>query len=248
MSRKPKSPDIAVDAASRAPNPPVHGSFDRAMHVHKGDLTQRAHGLLIVSIKPAPCPTVVTLEMNPTGRLNVYDAHCAPDMHHAGQFGEEIVLPLLKQRHGESHYSRSFVLLVPAAPSLGDMTDAWSMQFCVAMEECRGQIRFVDPSMQIQGLAAAERFITGSADSPFDSSPKLLICEKNAKMLITALSDEYRYAEDSQGRQVPEISHPHSDLAAAFHHGCLFAERRGAIGRTNEQSRSVVMEGAAGWA
>ena len=247
MNQATKSPSTAAAAESHIRGMPVHASFDQSKHVHEGELTQRALGLLIVSIKPAPNPAVVIMEMNPVGRLNVYDAQHAPDMN-ATQFGHELVLPLLKQRHGESFHSRSFVLLVPFAPSPGDMSDAWSMQFSVAMEEYRGQIRPVDPEMQIQGLAAAERFITGSVDSPFTPGPRLLICQKNAHMLITALSDGYRYIEDKQGGQVPEISHPHSDVVAAFHHGCMFAERRGPIGRTNEQSRPVVMENAVGWA
>ena len=247
MSHPPSNPGAEADDASLAQGAPVYASFDPSMHVHEGELTLRALGLLIVSIKPAPNPAVVIMEMNPVGRLNVYDAQCAPGMH-ARQFGQELVLPLLKQRHGESFHPRSFVLLVPFAPSPGDMSDAWSMQFGVAMEEYRGQIRPVDPEMQIQGLAAAERFITGSVDSPFTSGPRLLICQKNAHMLITALSDGYRYIEDNQGGQVPEMSHPDSDVAEAFHHGCLFAERRGPVGRTTGLSRPVVMDGAAGWA
>ena len=237
----------AAAAESHIRGVPVHASFDRSKHVHGGELTLRALGLLIVSIKPAPNPAVVIMEMNPVGRLNVYDAQCKPDMH-ARQFGQELVLPLLKQRHSESLHSRAFVLLIPIAPNPGDMTDAWSTLFCIAMEEYREQIRSVDPSMQIEGLAAAENFITGSVDSPFSQGPRLLICEKNAQMLITALSDGYRWTEDDQGRQVPEMSHPDSDIAEAFHHGCLFAARRGPIGRTNEHSRPVVMESAAGWA
>lgn len=246
MDQTTKNPNAEVDAASHAQGMPVHSSFDPERHVHKGELTQRARGLLIASIKPAPYPAVVIMEMNPVGRLNVYNADCAPDMN-AEQFGHELVVPLLMQHHGESYQSRWFVLLVPFTQNPGDMTDAWSMQFCVAMEEYRGQIRPVDPGMQIQGLAAAERFITG-VDSAFYPGPKLLICDKHAHKLITALSDGYRWTEDDQGRQFPDRSHPHGDLVAAFHHGCLFAERRGAIGRTNEQSRSVVMENAVGWA
>ena len=163
MSHPPSNPGAEADDASLAQGAPVYASFDPSKHVHDGELTLRALGLLIVSIKPAPNPAVVIMEMNPVGRLNVYDAQCAPDMH-ARQFGQELVLPLLKQRHGESFHPRSFVLLVPFAPSPGDMSDAWSMQFSVAMEEYRGQIRPVDPEMQIQGLAAAERFITGSVE------------------------------------------------------------------------------------
>lgn len=247
MNQTAKNPNAVVGAASRAQGMPVHASFDQDRHVHKGELTQRPRGLLIASIKPAPYPAIVIMEMNPVGRLNVYDAQYAPDMN-AMQFGHDLVVPLLEQHHGESLHSGWFALLVPFAAKPSDMTDAWSTQFCVAMEKYRAQIRHVDPEMQIQGFAAAERFITGSVDSAFNPGPRLLICEKNAKMLITALSDGYRYAEDSQGRQIPEISHPHSDLVTAFHHGCLVAERRGAVGRTNEQSRSVVMESAVGWA
>ena len=247
MNQAAKNPNTAAEAESPIRGMPVHASFDQSKHVHEGELTQRALGLLIVSIKPAPNPAVVIMEMNPVGRLNVYDAQHAPDMN-AKQFGHELVLPLLKQHHGESFHSGWFALLVPIAPSPSDMTDAWSIQFCVEMEEYRGQIRSVDPKMQVQGLAAAERFIKGSVDSPFSPGPRLLICEKNARMLITALLDGYRYTEDNQGRQVPEISHPHSDLVASFHHGCMFAERRGPIGRTNEQSRPVVIENAVGWA
>lgn len=219
----------------------VHSAFDRNKHVSEGELTSKASGLLIVSIQTGQNPAFVTMEMNPVGRLSVYDAKFAPNTP-PEKFYTEGIMPLLKKRHMEYCARGHFVLLIPHDQNPANMANVWISQLCVAMDEFNETFRFIPRDMQIQGLSAADRFMRAPVGMSFDNMPKLVICSEYACDLIDVLEKGYHYVTNDKGDHVPGGTDKAISLAAAFHYGCLFAEHRGPLGPDDNRVRPIVME------
>ena len=219
----------------------VHSAFDRNKHVSEGELTSRANGVLIVSIQTGQNPAYVTMEMNPVGKLSVYDAKFVPNTT-PEQFYTEGIMPLLKNRHMDYCAMGHFVLLIPHDQNPQNMVNVWSSQLCASMDEFKESFRFIPRHMQIHGISAADRFMRAPVGISFDNMPKLVICSKYACDLIDVLEKGYHYVTNDKGDHVPGGTDKAISLAAAFHYGCLFAEYRGPFGPDDNRVRSIVME------
>ena len=241
MSQTPNIQSTASGTTAPIDGTIVHSAFDRMKHVSDGELESRAMGMLIVSIQTGKSPAVVTMEMNPVGKLSVYDAKFAPNAS-PEQLGGEEIMPTLKNRHQHYFANRHFVLLMPHDQTPEIMANAWITQLCVFMNEFNETFRFIPRNMQIQGLAAADRFMRAPVGISFDNMPKLVICSQYACDLIDVIEKDYRYVVDGKGDHVPGGTDKAINLAAAFHYGCLFAEHRGPIGPSDHRARPIVME------
>lgn len=241
MSQAHTAQSTASGTATPVDGAVVHSAFDRKKHVSDGELESRARGLLIVSIQAGENPAIVTMEMNPSGRLSVYDAGFAPNAT-PEQFSGEKIMQTLSKRHKAYFVMRHFVLLMPHDQTPESMANAWITQLCVFMNEFNETFRFIPRNMQIQGLAAADRFMRAPVGISFDNMPKLVICSQYASDLIDVIEMDYRYVVDEKGDHVPGGTDKAINLAAAFHYGCLFAEHRGPIGPSGHEARPIVME------
>ena len=120
------------------------------------------------------------------------------------------------------------------------------------VEEFREHVKYASNNTMQGRLGAAERFLNdlGPAN-PFETESSLTICPVNAAPLIDALSVGYNYPVDIDGNQTsehPANSHPDSDLAAAFHYGCLEADNGETFGRTDDtMARPVTRRNALAW-
>ena len=226
----------------------VHPYFDVSRHVDYKDeiLVHRAHGMLIVIVQAGRIPAVVVMEMNPVARLNVYDSVCEFEFQ-PEQFSHDVVLSLLKNRHNRSLIYGHFVILVPMTELQDSFEYLWASKFCESIPDYSLHIRRIPSKLQNFGIISADRFMSQQSQSVFDNQSKLLICSKNAFSLVDALSKNYYYVEDNNGNSAVEVNSNAGKLAAAFHYGCLFAERRGPYGAIDPRADPVVIENPAGW-
>ena len=207
---------------------PVHRSFDASRHVNNGELIKRANTHLIVGVETGLHPAVVVMERALRNRLMVYDAVYGDAA--AGIFAQDTVLPLLKARHQPMLLRGQFSLVVTPPERLDCDTEASvAARMYDAVNEFRGHVKYA-PNNTMQGrLGASERFLRDLiSDSPFETESSLTICPVHASPLINALSGGFHYPVDSDGNQtgnIPASSHPCSDLAAAFHYGCIEADK-----------------------
>lgn len=225
------------NSQSRDVERPVHRSFDASKHVHNGELKKRASRHLIVGVETGLHPAVVVMERALSNQLMVYDAVYGDTP--AGIFAQDTVLPLLKARHQPMLLRGQFSLVVtPPERHDCDTEASAAARMYDAVNEFREHVEYA-PNNTMQGrLGASERFLRDLIPaSPFETGSSLTICPVHARPLIDALSGGYHYPVDADGNQtgdLPASSHPCSDLAAAFHYGCLKADNGETFGLNDD--------------
>lgn len=219
----------------------VYTSYNSSMHVYPyhDPMKMTTHiNTLIAAIETGLNPAVVVMELGNDGVLRVYDAAGKANTP-ANLFCRDTVIPLL---YGHGHLldiGACELVLTPPKKKGGQCNAQAAFQIYSAIEMFKGKVRFAPTNVLQARLAASERFLSsvhpqilskkrslrGEKPTP---TPGLQICHNNARLLIEAISEKYRYKpidDDSPKKPVIETAHPHSDVVTAFQYGCLFADQ-----------------------
>ena len=214
-------------------------SFDQDYHVTELDKPlQFIHTIpLVLGMDTGRHPAFVAGQIDPQGRLNILHSASSENMG-IEKFISEHIKPVLAER-----FERAYVYAIvdPAGRQRSQIGEESVLE---AITRC-GIPAYAASTNQISPrLRAVEGYL--------DRRNGMLIDAAHNQQLITALRYGYRYPrqKDKALKEIPDKSHPYSDLADALQYLCLGVENR-MIGRQVDRMRGMVEAPpeprAAGW-
>lgn len=209
--------DVSGQAVFRA-------SFTPSLHLTKELIPNRQRPLMVgMDFGRTPCALIC--QVDPQGRLLVFAEETSEDMG-LQQFLQTKLKPLMmNERFGGM---RHFVIADPAGRIKSQANEL--TLFDVLQDE--GFVALPAPTNDIgQRLRAVEKLFLERRGS----SAALLIDEEHCPTLVSALKLHYKYKRKKTGdvNDLPEKSHPWSDVADALQYACLGAhgDAPGQLGR-----------------
>ena len=110
--------------------------------------------------------------------------------------------------------------------------------------------RFVVKRARTNSLAARLSAVDKYLTRVVEGKPGMLLCPEGCGPLIQAMSGKYRYKVNTKGDtdEVPEKSHPWSDLADGLQYLCMEADGGEIFGAAASSARREVMPAPFRWA
>jgi len=220
---------------------PVFKAFNREFHVAAEPLQPvlSQNSPIIIGVDAGLTPAAVISQVDYSGRLMVYDAVSSDGMG-ALRFIREKLKPLLVNKYAGF---KAMVVIDPAAKQRAQTNEATVRDIYINEGF---SVKLAKTNAIAARLAAVDNYLTRTVDG----KPLILFCPEGAKELIHALASKYRYRvkRDGEAEDVPEKSHPFSDLADSLEYICLHADGGGVFGTAVAPARREVKQVAAlGW-
>jgi len=189
-------------------------TFDREYHVAKQELSPIWGAHLIIGMDTGRNPAAVIGQMDPTGRLLVLHAMYAENMG-IQKFIDERLRPTLAQRFPAQ---MMFACVDPAARQRSQIGEKSVLQAILeaGINAVPASTNNIDPRIR-----AVEEFLIRRNG--------LLMCPVHCQDLILAMQYHYRYKRNKTTKnldEVPDKTHPWSDLADSLQYMCLGTESR----------------------
>ena len=199
---------------------PVFRSFSKPLHVASQELVPifNSANPLIIGMDVALHPAATLGQLDPTGRLLVYESFAAEGMG-ALRFVRERLKPVLARRF----YGMSYLVVVDPAANTRAQTDERTV---LEVLEAEGFNVVTAPTNALQPrISAVDSYLTRVVDG----KAGILIDPYHCEELIAALLSKYRYRMRRTGEieDKPEKLHPWSDLADSLEYLCLQTDTSG---------------------
>lgn len=188
-------------------------SFDRNVHIDNEGLEVNLYRPLMIGLDFGRTPTAIITQTTAQGRLNALEEVRSTDMG-LQMFLRQKLRPLLtNERFGGR---RAFIVADPAGGQRSQISERTA--FDVLRDE--GFMAIPAPSNDIGvRLRAVEKLL-------LERDPGGLVIDgRHCKDLVRALTSEYKYKKTKGGdvQDLPDKTHPWSDLADALQYACLGA-------------------------
>ena len=199
---------------------PVFRSFSKPLHVATQELVPifNSANPLIIGMDVALHPAATLGQLDPTGRLLVYESFAAEGMG-ALRFVRERLKPVLARRF----FGMSYLVVVDPAANTRAQTDERTV---LEVLEAEGFNVVTAPTNALQPrISAVDSYLTRVVDG----KAGILIDPYHCEDLIAALLSKYRYRMRRTGEieDKPEKLHPWSDLADSLEYLCLQTDTSG---------------------